>query len=532
MIKPDSYPRWATILELDPVTNTPNKTQPSLEFQNSGLKREEPLFRDHLNWQLNLISNWVEFFDNNLSAIQSDTTIYVSVTGNDTTGTGDILTPFATPHRAIQSLEGVPIADDTTVTIFCSSGTYNFTTPIVVKHPYGDKVQIVGDSLLGNKPTGVGAVDWSVDKLNPVVTPRTADQWYNTAGELGTDAVTGDRYTAIANDLANNKTLAEERINTVFKFTDSSGISLESGGSLGLLDKIHLQGDWDGVQGNEDNYHGIVSGSTDDLQNNNLPINATSASIRVGKDTIILGFKGDGIRAGYNSNVVVEQEATISNNGNIGINLYNGTTVSCDQLNCLGNGNKGIFCSEGAVLKSITDIISGNINAGVESELSQVNLNSTKLLGNGSAGANGSKGDFLINALDCRGNGRDGITLESNSTLISTGSSINDNQVSGVHCDASDYTGDTDNIQRNETYGIGALHNSTVKVTDNTLQDNVGVEVYADRMSFVRVINPTLPSGSGVTAEKNSYVSIPDLVGVVYTPAHGTVAADGATIND
>ncbi len=44
--------KWATNDVNDPVTGLPNKVQPTAEFQNDGLKMNEPLARAHLNYML------------------------------------------------------------------------------------------------------------------------------------------------------------------------------------------------------------------------------------------------------------------------------------------------------------------------------------------------------------------------------------------------------------------------------------------------------------------------------------------------
>ncbi len=64
MTKPtDGIPYWAKNLILDPVTQAPNRTQPSAGFQSSGLILEEPLYRGHLNWQLDSIARWIEYHE-------------------------------------------------------------------------------------------------------------------------------------------------------------------------------------------------------------------------------------------------------------------------------------------------------------------------------------------------------------------------------------------------------------------------------------------------------------------------------------
>lgn len=65
-----------------------------------------------------------------VSPITGSTTLYVSTSGNDTTGDGSLSTPFATPHRVMEYLSTKVIQEDpgggTRVTVNVGVGTYNF----------------------------------------------------------------------------------------------------------------------------------------------------------------------------------------------------------------------------------------------------------------------------------------------------------------------------------------------------------------------------------------------------------------------
>lgn len=61
MAKPVLLPRWAETSEIDASTGAANKVEPTEEFKISGLKRQELLPRPFINYQLDLISNWIEF---------------------------------------------------------------------------------------------------------------------------------------------------------------------------------------------------------------------------------------------------------------------------------------------------------------------------------------------------------------------------------------------------------------------------------------------------------------------------------------
>lgn len=81
----------------------------------------------------------------NTSMITEDTTIYVSTTGNDSTGDGTSGSPFASPHKALESIGESLISANATVTIQLADGHYSFTETITPTHPNGDRIEIVGE---------------------------------------------------------------------------------------------------------------------------------------------------------------------------------------------------------------------------------------------------------------------------------------------------------------------------------------------------------------------------------------------------
>jgi len=63
MTRPTEYPYWATILENDPVTGTPNREVPSLEKQNYGQRANKNTRRQDINYLFNRIREHIQFFD-------------------------------------------------------------------------------------------------------------------------------------------------------------------------------------------------------------------------------------------------------------------------------------------------------------------------------------------------------------------------------------------------------------------------------------------------------------------------------------
>lgn len=72
-LKPTRFPRWAENDENDPVTSAPNKSEPPEAVKLSGLKREQPLPREWFNDTLNLTSEWLEWLEETVTTLATDT---------------------------------------------------------------------------------------------------------------------------------------------------------------------------------------------------------------------------------------------------------------------------------------------------------------------------------------------------------------------------------------------------------------------------------------------------------------------------
>ncbi len=174
-----------------------------------------------------------------LGVIEVDTTIYVDLTGNDTTGDGSIGSPYASPHKALNYLSGFRFKDDVLITISVGTGEYNFSETIIVNHPQANQIHILGAALTGNKPQGV----WYVP-LDGAYDGGATDKFVCT-NKAGEDDAT---------DRATNIALVKDRYATVFVFGDCHGVSVENT-ILGNFDNL-------GIIGNSGSYNGISLGHT------------------------------------------------------------------------------------------------------------------------------------------------------------------------------------------------------------------------------------------------------------------------------
>ena len=86
--RPDDFPRWAEdevndIREINGVpTVLPNKIEPTEEFKSTGERSRENLPREYLNFQFDLIDEWVQNLDERTSIIG---TVYLT-TATETAG--------------------------------------------------------------------------------------------------------------------------------------------------------------------------------------------------------------------------------------------------------------------------------------------------------------------------------------------------------------------------------------------------------------------------------------------------------------
>lgn len=67
-LRPTKLPLWAAVNEIDPVTGNANKVEPPLQWKNSGVKYRQPVPRQYLNYNQDLICDWIEYLDEQVSA--------------------------------------------------------------------------------------------------------------------------------------------------------------------------------------------------------------------------------------------------------------------------------------------------------------------------------------------------------------------------------------------------------------------------------------------------------------------------------
>jgi hypothetical protein len=83
---------------------------------------------------------------NYIYTINSSINLYVSTTGNDTTGNGSSGNPWATINKAIVSLSNSHICTDGNVTINVADGTYNSMSTVTIHGAFADRIKVLGNS--------------------------------------------------------------------------------------------------------------------------------------------------------------------------------------------------------------------------------------------------------------------------------------------------------------------------------------------------------------------------------------------------
>lgn len=242
--------------------------------------------------------------------ITSNVTFYVATTGNDTTGTGSISAPWATPHQAMKYLRQRLILDGVTVTVSVADGTYTFTTSLNVDHPQGRQITITGGTTTGTRPTttlnGGGIVG-------------------NTSGSL-----------------AYNDALLNAYYNTKWQFNGCHGI-ISAAGSGVYIDKVLIRGN------NFLNSFGVVT--------NSATLASTSGSINLGTKVAVHNFYY-GINT-FMGGSINAHSATVTNCTAYAICAYYGGQILCESAVANNSGHGFLVNFNGTLQAQYT---TGNYN--------------------------------------------------------------------------------------------------------------------------------------------------------------------------
>jgi hypothetical protein len=269
-----------------------------------------------------------------------------SLTGSFlTTRTINVPSDYSTVAAAFASLAGKRINPDATVTIKVADGTYTLTSGLVLNHPDGDRIR-----LIGNQTTPASCVI-TVSGV-PTFDALTVSNGY-TLGyldgfkfNLSTKAGSANNYTAIL--ALNGATIICGQKIVVNNWY--YGIAARVGSSI-VCDYATVSNAGD---------VGIWAFVGSNVQCRNVTITACSDS------TNLLGW---GIEAEYGSSIDC-QSANVSTCYRAGIGALSGSTVRALSVNSHDNsgyvnGSHGLFAENGGVIEAHSATITNNAGFGI-----------------------------------------------------------------------------------------------------------------------------------------------------------------------
>jgi hypothetical protein len=249
---------------------------------------------------------------------------------------------YATVQDALAAVQNSIIDSGVTVTI-AVTGRQTYTTPIQVRHPYGDRICITGTPTTTQaisafaSATG-SAGGWSVKITVPSTSGIAVGDLVGVEGASG--VTYADLQDGIWNVSAINSSTQLTETNTTWystappagavgtlrtyptqlKFTASTGVEADH---LGCLEEIALHGSLTGTA------FGLFVKDPDDA--------IQQGTVLAGPHLGVAGFTVDGVRANYGG-VIRASYVSVSNNGNNGFLTRDLAHINC-QAGCVSTGN-------------------------------------------------------------------------------------------------------------------------------------------------------------------------------------------------
>ena len=484
------------------------------------------------------------------SVVVGSLSLYVDPAGSDVTGDGSIGAPWATPYKALEELQYIRFGVTGSATVEFAAGTYAMSAQLLVNHPQGDRITLTSNAA-AQLVTGMPIGDYSADRNAPVVPPRGATEWYNTAGTVGVSTGSPTRATNRSSDAANNTALLKSQMGCVFEWASAGAdeskflITTRLGGlsNVGLVFPSNTGGD---------KRHGLhlVPGAT-----------------LVAKDIQITG----GNRSLFiNEGQMRCDSIAVSGSGGACVQIENAGVLECQSMYLQGGGDSNLFMAGGGVidmggefitsgsllfganigdhssLRTESNVVtaSGNESIGlvIETNASFIAPNTTVALCSGNG-----LGGFYLNRLSSSdsaviqavGNGGIGILCNDQSSLRSTTSSSQSVNNSGVGVTVDNLGSLTMNgilIDNNGGHGIRVSDGGSFLAASTTLTNNgqrALEAVYAGPCTMASLTVDTSNAASPhMRAAGGSVVQCPAPgsgnvhASTVFDPVHGTASAD------
>ncbi|MBO8158818.1 right-handed parallel beta-helix repeat-containing protein [Thermosyntropha sp.] len=421
---------------------------------------------------------------------QTDFDSHLAETVIKTDITINVPSDYTTVQEALDSLKYAWIPRDVTVTIQVAAGTYTHTSSIVINHPCGSQIQIVGATPITTTITGVGTISgsagaWSVPiKVASAVgaqvgqyaiirnTTGTGDHyafqgiWEITAVDTGTNTVTVKN--TYRGDVFPTATLSGGDfivLTTILKFTDCIGLRVFDK-ALGYLNQVAIVG------------------------NNSA---STTAGIEVGHSNWF-NVRGGTVYCGDYVGVSGFTYGFVTGNGGSVIGKY---LSAC-------NNHSGFYALQCGSIYGNNSISNGNSSVGITASFSSIVHAYTSIV--------------------C-GNGGYGVLVEYSSSVHVSSSKIIGNLSHGVYLNhTSSGTFYTAIVSRNGVHGVYAVDGSAAYVANCTAENNVSVGFYALFSGVIYAAQSTASgNGTDYKAEKMGYIYCGGYVGTpTFSPALNT----------
>jgi hypothetical protein len=425
--------------------------------------------------------------------VTTNTTLTVKATGGD----------FTTIQGALDSLKGKWINSDISVTISVDSGIFTHTSPILFRHPLGNRINIVGASPIITSITSL--ISWTGTAGNYSVTLNVSNATGMAIGDYchvnGATTGTGEfqavkGFWEITNISGTQITVkntykkatptltvtggALHCIKTILKFNGCDGIQV--GGATGYLYNIAIVGNGtantDGINISQRGYH---------YGTNIIYLGEPTGSYCVG----INGFGRYGLCNTSTAELWIIN-AGISNNGSYGLYAYNQSKIGASGVTSSGNGSIGFYVTDGAFMTAVNSFAVGNGTVGFYAfNRAGINCEGSQAVGN------------IYSGFQCLG---------TSYIYAKTSKAINN----GYHGYSSSYNGmiyaqssiATGNGLSANYYGFWSSNGGHIRADSTTASGNFSGDYFAEHFSFIKV---------------TSYVGSP-----TFSPAVDTMGNGGA----
>jgi hypothetical protein len=486
------------------TTNGPIQLNPGgdngVQIENDFWPRASGVDGDCLRAAGSGVLKWVP----GIEAVTMSKTLYVSATGNDTTGDGSMSNPWATVPRALAWLKNRWINSDVKVTIQVGDGAFGHSSALVLSHPCLSRIEIVGTNTYTQSfslvsITNIGGQFSAVLSLPSVANVAVGD-YVRLTGTTGSfsELLRGCHYVSNVDTGNNQITVLTKSKNTtripgvgcsgtalIFKtkltFNGTNGVTVYEGGSLAKLDKVVVVG-----SGTTDTA-GILCGQG--------PAGETgSGTINCGSYVCVVNF-AVGVAAWYGGSIYA-QYITSSGNTVDGIRGQMGGKIDATYGIATGNGGSGVVGMTASLVRFTSGTSAGNAIHGVVFFLS-AGLEGTNsvLIGNLQHGAMiySASAAYMENVNSCY-NGQDGLNCTYGSTIVAANAVATNNGWNGIH----------------------ASQVSNIYANPSTVNNNGNYGWFAEDGALIRRDASGTPTGNGQAAQY-----APKNGSAPYTPATG-----------